>query len=368
MTADSALMRRASPRESAASYTLFARAALVAGIGAVTGLYVLTRYPKHIDRFAEKLALGDGFATALSLIALSVPALVVMPVLASLVELLLVGWEGSSLRKLVTGNRHSLRDGLYTIFALVPGQVAVKVVLTFGAIYATDHYIAPHLSWNLTTYLPWWPLQYLGVVIIGSFFQYWQHRILHMVPALWETHKLHHSALEMNILNLNRESPFTAGVADLLIFVPLAIFGINESFERGGRLGALDLLFMGLFLSYSVFNVLNHYLIHSEIRSTYGWFGRWIFISPAAHRVHHSKLPQFWDKNFSVSLVIWDRMFGTWVEGDTDEARTTPLGFSDNMYNQRGALVDYFWLPLRDFARAVVRLARGEAEFIRRTP
>jgi sterol desaturase/sphingolipid hydroxylase (fatty acid hydroxylase superfamily) len=344
------------------------RVPVVVATAVVLGLYVLAQYSEHIGRLLAKVSAGHSLATVALTIGTALPASVAMLFLAFLVELLWGGWEGSSLRKLVTGDRNSLRDFTYAVFALLPLQAVSKIILTFGVIWLSGKVVAPRISWNLVGYMPWWPLQYLAVVLIGSFFQYWQHRILHMVPVLWETHKLHHSALEMNLLNLHRESPFTTGVADLLIFVPLAVFGINESFKRGGQLGIVDLAFMALFMSYSIFNVLNHYLIHSELRTTYGWFGRWIFISPIAHRVHHSRLPQYWDKNFSVSLVLWDRVFGTWVEGDNHEARNTPLGFKDNAYNQQNSLIDYFWFPVRDFARACVKLARGELELIRRGP
>jgi sterol desaturase/sphingolipid hydroxylase (fatty acid hydroxylase superfamily) len=347
---------------------VLARVLVVVGIAVASALYILTQYTEHVGRILAKAVPNQDVVALLLAVGAALPALAVMPFLAFLVELLWVGWERSSLRKLVTGNRNSLRDGVYAVFAQLPAKVATRAVLTFGAVYLTDTYILPHISWNLSGYFPWWPLQYLAVVLVGTGLQYWQHRILHTVPALWETHKLHHSALEMNLLNYHRESPFTAGVADLIIFVPLAIFGVNEAFKRGGQLGAVDLAFMALFMSYSVFNMLNHYLIHSEIRSTYGWFGRWIFISPLAHRVHHSRLPQYWDKNFSVSLIIWDRLFGTYVEGNTEEAFDAPLGFSNNMYNQQNALIDYFWLPVRDFGRALVKLARGEMEWIRRGP
>jgi hypothetical protein len=38
------------------------------------------------------------------------------------------------------------------------------------------------------------------------------------------------------------------------------------------------------------------------------------------------------------------------------------------MYNRQNPLIDYFWLPVRDFGRAVVKLARGEMAWIRRGP
>lgn len=328
---------------------------VVAALGVVLAVYVISQYAEILARIVQKLPHGHTAMAVLTAAAI-LPAAVAMPAVALLAELLMVGWAGSSLRKLLTGNRNSIRDGLYTVIGLLPFQFFFKSVLTLGVFYVADRHIAPLVSWNLTKWLPTWPLQYVGIVLAGSFFQYWQHRILHIVPPLWETHKLHHSATEMTVLNLNRESPFTTAVADLLILVPLAMIGSLELSARGGDLGVVDYFFMALFLCFSVFNVLNHYLIHSEIRSTYGWFGRWIFISPSAHRVHHSLLPQHWNKNFSVSLVIWDRLFGTWEPAASLEAANTPIGYPDSIYNSQSPLIDYFWLPCREFVRAIRRL------------
>lgn len=318
------------------------------------GVYVVAQYGDTLQRVMQKVPVARDVMPSILVLAI-VPAVVAMPFAALFVEWLFVGWDKSSLRKLLTGNRNSLRDLTYTVIGLLPIQFFLKVFFSLGLVYVAERHITPLVSWNIATWLPVWPLQYVCVVVAGSFFQYWQHRILHTVPLLWETHKLHHSATEMNVLNLNRESPFTTAVADLLIFVPLAIFGTIEMSARGGNLGAADYFFMVLFFCFSVFNVLNHYLIHSEWRTTYGWLGRWIFISPSAHRVHHSIQPQYWNKNFSVTLVIWDRLFGTWEEGKSEEAANTPIGYPDNIYNKGNPLLDYFWLPWREFAKAIAR-------------
>lgn len=330
------------------------RAAILAPLGLMLGLYALLRYSGPVEKLTASIPHAKDWLLLISPLTV-IPAAVLIPGIALLVEWLFVGWERSSLRKLFNGNRNARRDALYTVFALLPLQIYIKAFFTLGVIYVTEIHIAPALKWNLSGYLPYWPLQYVVVIVGTAFFQYWQHRILHTVPLLWETHKLHHSATEMTVFNLNRESFFTTGVADVLIFVPLALIGSQEMNERGGSFGAIDLAFMALFAAYSMFNVANHYLIHSEWRTTYGWFGRWVFISPAAHRVHHSILPQYWNKNFSVSLTLWDRVFGTWEEAAIDEVRNTPIGYVGNIYNQGSALTDYFWLPMREFGRHLIK-------------
>lgn len=37
----------------------------------------------------------------------------------------------------------------------------------------------------------------------------------------------------------------------------------------------------------------------------------WIFNTPSHHRVHHGKNPKYIDKNYGGTLIIWDRLFGT---------------------------------------------------------
>ena len=53
----------------------------------------------------------------------------------------------------------------------------------------------------------------------------------------------------------------------------------------------------------------------TAIAAHWGWFGRWVVISPAAHRIHHSNRPEHYNRNFSNFLTIWDHLFGTWHEG-----------------------------------------------------
>ena len=43
-----------------------------------------------------------------------------------------------------------------------------------------------------------------------------------------------------------------------------------------------------------------------------------MFNTPSHHRVHHGRNPRYIDRNHAGSLLIWDRMFGTFVE-ETDE-------------------------------------------------
>jgi sterol desaturase/sphingolipid hydroxylase (fatty acid hydroxylase superfamily) len=41
---------------------------------------------------------------------------------------------------------------------------------------------------------------------------------------------------------------------------------------------------------------------------------RWVLISPALHRIHHSLEETAQQRNFGDTFVIWDRIFGTYAD------------------------------------------------------
>jgi sterol desaturase/sphingolipid hydroxylase (fatty acid hydroxylase superfamily) len=50
-----------------------------------------------------------------------------------------------------------------------------------------------------------------------------------------------------------------------------------------------------------------------------------VVVIPAAHRRHHSLHGEQRATNFGTVLSLWDRLFGTWRGGRTDDAVTTGL-------------------------------------------
>jgi hypothetical protein len=53
--------------------------------------------------------------------------------------------------------------------------------------------------------------------------------------------------------------------------------------------------------------------IHTEaVRRLPVWVEA-LFNTPSHHRVHHARNPRYLDSNYAGILIIWDRMFGTFV-------------------------------------------------------
>ena len=88
-----------------------------------------------------------------------------------------------------------------------------------------------------------------------------------------------------------------------------------------------------------------------------GWIGSWLFVSPRMHRLHHATAPEFYNKNFTFDLVIWDRLFGTYASCDAKTAAELPLGLVDGPFNSsatiKGVLRDYFLTTYGLFWRAL---------------
>jgi len=58
---------------------------------------------------------------------------------------------------------------------------------------------------------------------------------------------------------------------------------------------------------------LYQFWIHTRlINKMPAWF-EYVFNTPSHHRVHHGVNPQYIDKNHAGTLIIWDRMFGTFM-------------------------------------------------------
>ena len=83
---------------------------------------------------------------------------------------------------------------------------------------------------------------------------------------------------------------------------------------------------VGFPLEYAVvaleLNLFFQFFIHTEaIRRMPAWF-EWLFNTPSHHRVHHGSNPAQIDTNFAGVFMLWDRLFGTFVdERDAGEIR-----------------------------------------------
>lgn len=161
----------------------------------------------------------------------------------------------------------------------------------------------------------WW--YWVALVLLVDLAYYWAHRMSHEVNLFWGGHVVHHQSEEYNLSVALRQSSLQV-IWTFGFSLPIAFLGFR-TFD---------------FALIAALNTLYQFWIHTE---TIGKLPRWIeliFNTPSHHRVHHGRDPKYIDKNHAGSLIIWDRMFGTFQEEEEKPTYgiTRPLNSWNPLY------------------------------------
>jgi len=107
-----------------------------------------------------------------------------------------------------------------------------------------------------------------------------------------------------------------------------------------------------MILAQQSFNLFYQFWIHTEtIHRMPAWF-EYLFNTPSHHRVHHGSNPAYLDRNYAGILMVWDRMFGTFVAERDDEPVTYGLVKNIETYNPL-RIASHEWAAItRDLAAA----------------
>jgi len=172
-----------------------------------------------------------------------------------------------------------------------------------------------------------------------DFGRFLAHSALHQVPLLWEFHKVHHSAEVLTPITSGRLHPI-----DLFVMGAGEAMGIAVATGLFFYLGAGEVTIytaLGLHVALMVYNAIGN-LRHSHVWLSYGPLN-YIFISPAQHQIHHSRLPKHFDRNCGLGLAIWDWMFGTLYVPKGRE--TFPMGLGDGTDGTWHTVGGMYWRP-----------------------
>ncbi|MEZ5428041.1 MAG: sterol desaturase family protein [Pyrinomonadaceae bacterium] len=201
---------------------------------------------------------------------------------------------------IIRGNRDDFdRKDTWTNIALGFGSLGFG--LLFGLFHAVAYIGLYELSPLKMPMGAWWAWALL--VVGDDFFYYWFHRFSHESRFLWNFHVVHHSSNKFNLSVAVRQSWF-GGLAFWVFYLPLALFGFPYWAYA---------LVHGL-------NLLYQFWIHTELIDRLPKPVEFIFNTPSHHRVHHGVNNPYLDKNYAGIFIIWDRMFGTFVE-ETERVR-----------------------------------------------
>ena len=233
-----------------------------------------------------------------------------VPVLV--LELCLVGWQASSIRRLVSLRSESVMTDWAFLLLLVSGLYGLLIMVAGVGLYTRGLEAAAHWrGFEFISGQPLWlavPALYLG----RSFSSYWLHRLQHS-RWLWPLHKTHHAAREFTTLNYLRGHPIELAWQTLVQTMLFASLGFS----------------VDAIAWYMVLNTGQQFLTHSNATQLLP-LERIGLVTAAGHRIHHGIEPRYHNQNFGELLNIWDRLFGTYLP-PTQHLLQIPIGVEDDL-------------------------------------
>ncbi len=159
---------------------------------------------------------------------------------------------------------------------------------------------APLVGWAIrhrvtTIELDTW--QAVLLLFIGQeFCYYWYHRAAHRMRWFWGNHAVHHSPNELNLSAAFRIGLFGKLTGTTFFFIPLIWLGFD----------------VRTVFSVLTLNLLYQFWIHATWIPKLGWL-EYVLNTPSAHRVHHAANTEYLDANYGGVLIVFDRLFGTYI-------------------------------------------------------
>ena len=226
------------------------------------------------------------------------------------------------------------------VFASAYGMFAIGSLFWRNAIVSgfADAVLGAHEP----TVWPVWAILAIATVLelLAYEFAYWtSHYLFHAIPALWEFHKVHHSAEVLTSLTTMRTHPveIIAFMNAIGLCMGIVLGGLAYAFGPGVSLLYFNLLLM-LF-----FTTIGH-LRHSHLWIAFTGIAGRLLQSPAHHQIHHSDQPRHFNKNLGFALAVWDWLFGTLYVPEQYEKITFGVGAEHLHFD---TVLKTFALPFR---------------------
>ena len=195
------------------------------------------------------------------------------------------------------------------------GLIAVNFALSPLVIIPISAYASAHaLGLTADFRQDWWQglTGLLLDLLILDFCIYWWHRFMHIMPFFWRFHEIHHLDVTLDVTTALRfhfgEVLLSAGIrAGIVILLDLPIFSI--------------VVFETLVLFSSIFQHSNLKIPLSIDRLL-----SFVIVTPGWHWMHHHAVRIDTDSNYSNTLTIWDRLFGSRSQHQRDNQMPIGVG------------------------------------------
>jgi len=137
------------------------------------------------------------------------------------------------------------------------------------------------------------------VIVVFELGQYWMHRLMHNWLPLWLTHAPHHHITQLNAMKGYIGNPIELFLISLSV---LALFDLPQAAS---------------FCAFNILGAISTYA-HANVRANPPLFYSFFFTTIRHHSLHHTALSYEDTRcNYGNSLILLDRIFGTYREGES---------------------------------------------------
>lgn len=187
------------------------------------------------------------------------------------------------------------------VFYVGMGYTLIRMMGTYLGDDVMIEAIRGAFDWDKFTWFTGLPLlmQALIISMMFDFGQYWMHRGMHNWYPLWLTHAPHHYITQLNINKGAIGNPIE------LFLIGLGIGGFFDFLPRAFLLAGAFGMAVGTYQ-------------HINVRFNTPRWWRFIFNTTEHHSVHHSQDYEATRSNYSGTWILWDRLFGTCVDGEAE--------------------------------------------------
>jgi sterol desaturase/sphingolipid hydroxylase (fatty acid hydroxylase superfamily) len=161
---------------------------------------------------------------------------------------------------------------------------------------ALKHALGIATPWAL--HLPFL-VQVAMVIVLIEFGQYWMHRLMHNQAFFWSTHAPHHHLTQLNAMKGAVGNPIELFLISLSV---LALFDLPPS---------------AMFCALNILAVVSTFA-HANTRFDPPRWYAFVFTTIQHHSLHHSVGYEATRCNYGNSLILLDRIFGTFGEGEAE--------------------------------------------------
>jgi sterol desaturase/sphingolipid hydroxylase (fatty acid hydroxylase superfamily) len=172
----------------------------------------------------------------------------------------------------------------------------------------------------------------IACFILDDLRYYLHHRIAHRCRWPWAMHIIHHSSRRYSFAVALRQGWTKHFTGTTVLKIPLVLVGFNP----------ILVIFCG------ALNAVYQFFLHTEtVHKLPKWFEA-IFNTPSHHRVHHGKNPEYLDSNYAGTLIIWDKIFGTFVPENENAYPDYGLVKDFETFNPFKIFIHEYWSILKD--------------------